>query len=328
MDEETKLPGQGSQPKHAIWDSSADEPGASPAPEPETAAEAASEEVRGRYGAPWESLDYVGAEPDEEEKSDGGHSSISFVGHLQNVAEPVANVMEPFVDHIVSPVAGVIGGMIEAANQAWAVSDAMVSRRLRRQAKEPLVNLYEAYPEAKLASPRELGLRFVPVEEIRGTAVAGIAQRGGDFLPLKPFRGENWAGRWRRIREANDRLQPLPPVDLIKYGGEYWVVDGHNRVAVTLYANGVGLDAMVTELVPLDGQSSERPAHLLSYLGEAGEMRAAASGHRPAVGMRYAEQRSAAETAAEAGPDHEDATADPHTYLIPLESDAPREEQD
>jgi hypothetical protein len=328
MDGDTTLPGQGSKHERAPGASPEDVAGTSSDPKPDTAAGVARREVRGRYGTPWESLDYVGAEPDEEEKSDGRHGSTSFVEHLQNVAEPVANVMEPFVDHIVSPVAGVIGGMIEAANQAWAVSDAMVSRRLRRQAKEPLVNLYEAYPEAKLASPRELGLRFVPVEEIRGTAVAGIAQRGGDFLPLKPFRGENWAGRWRRIREANDRLQPLPPVDLIKYGGEYWVVDGHNRVAVTLYANGVGLDAMVTELVPLDGHSSERPTHLLSYLGEAGEMRAAASGHRPAVGMRYAEQRSAAETAAETDPDDGDSAADPHTHLIPREGEALHWEQD
>jgi hypothetical protein len=173
----------------------------------------------------------------------------------------------------------------------------MASRRLSRQAREPLANLYELYPEAREASPHELGLRFVPVDEIRGTAVAGATQRGGDFLPLKPFRGENWGARWRRIREANERLQPLPPVDLIKFDGDYWVVDGHNRVAATLYDNGVGLDAMVTELVPLDGQTSERPQNLLSYLGETSELRAAAQGHRPAMGMRQAEQLSADEAA-------------------------------
>jgi hypothetical protein len=86
-------------------------------------------------------------------------------------------------------------------------------------------------------------------------------------------------------------------VDLIKFDGDYWVVDGHNRVAATLYDNGVGLDAMVTELVPLDGQTSERPLNLLSYLGETAELRAAARGHRPAMGMRQAEQLSADEAA-------------------------------
>lgn len=220
--------------------------------------------------------------PDETAASEASGSSGGFVGHLQSVAGPVA---------------GAIGSIIDAASQVWSYREAAVGRRLSRQAREPLANLYDLYPEVRQASPHELGMRFVPVEEIRGTAVAGAAQRGGDFLPLKPFRGENWASRWQRLQQAHERLQPFPPVDLIKYDEDYWVVDGHNRVAVTLYANGVGLDAMVTELVPLDGQTSERPRNLLSYLGETGELRAAAQGHRPAIGMRHVEQQSADEAA-------------------------------
>jgi hypothetical protein len=229
------------------------------------------------------------AEPIDSDGSSGG-SSGGIVGHLQAVAEPVVNVVEPFVGSIVAPVAGAIGRVIGAASQAWSAQEATITRRVRRLARKPLANLYELHPEARLSSPRELGMRFVPVEEIRGTAVAGISQRGGDFLPLKPFRGENWAGRWRRIRQANKSLQPLPPIDLIKFDGDYWVVDGHNRVAATLYADGVGLDAMVTELIPLDGQTSERPTGLLSYMGESGALRAAAQGLRPAVGMRHEER--------------------------------------
>ena len=192
-----------------------------------------------------------------EHEADTATSSGGIVGHLQSAAEPLANV--------VGPVAGAIG------------------RWLRGLDTQPLANLYELYPEARQASPHELGMRFVPIEEIRGTAVAGAAQRGGDFLPLRQLRGENWAARWRRILQAYEQLKPLPPVDLIKYNDEYWVVDGHNRVAATLYGKGVGLDAMVIELVPLDGRTSERPRNLLSYLGETGELRAAAQGRRPAV---------------------------------------------
>jgi len=165
----------------------------------------------------------------------------------------------------------------------------------RAVSPRPLANLYEIHPEARLASPRELGFRFVPVEDIRGTAVAGIAQRGLDFLPLPPFRGENWQARWQRIRDANARLQPLPPVDLVKYEGVYWVVDGHNRVGAALADNAAGLDAMVTELVPMNGRSSEWPTALLPHLGEVGELRAAAAGHRPALGVRVAEQASSEE---------------------------------
>jgi len=224
----------------------------------------------------------------EAETSSGG-----IAGHLQSAAVPIANAVEPFMGHVVRPVTGAIGSVIEAAGQAWSVPEAAIGRWLRSAAAEPLASLYDLFPEARQASPHELGLRFVPIEEIRGTAVAGPAQRGGDFLPLKPFRGANWEGRWQRIREANAQLKALPPVDLIKYNGEYWVLDGHNRVAATLYAGGVGLDAMVIELVPLDGRTSERPRNLLSYLGERGELRAAAQGRRPAVGMRQVEQNSA-----------------------------------
>src|SRR5450759_691262 len=284
------------------------------------AAGRADEAVRSQYREPWESPGQPGDSGDVEgEVSDEGAGENSsgsggIVGHLQNVAEP-------FADHIVSPVAGAIGTMIDAASAAWALRESAIERRVRRQAREPLLNLYEAYPEARLASPRELGLRFVPAEEILGTAVAGMAQRGGDFLPLKPFRGENWAGRWQRIRDANDRLQPLPPIDLIKFGGEYWVVDGHNRVAATLYANGTGLDAMVTELVPLDGQTSEWPSNLLSYLGDGRELRAAASGLRPAMGMRQTE-RAAVETAVTAEPG-DDPRPDLHARLTPRDGGQP-----
>jgi hypothetical protein len=177
-------------------------------------------------------------------------------------------------------VPGAIAGAIVSGISA-------VADRIARVVSPPvLANLYEVHPEARQGSPREHGLRFVPVEDIKGTAVAGIAQRGEDFLPLRPFRGDNWYGRWERIRDANRRLRPLPPVDLVKWQGDYWVVDGHNRVAAVLADKGVGLDAMVTELVPLDGRSSERPTSLLPMIGELAELRAAVAGHQPAMGVR------------------------------------------
>ena len=204
-----------------------------------------------------------------------------IVSRLMSAAEPVANVVEPIVENLVMPVAGAIGGAIDAATSAFGVRDA-ISERWNHRGPEPLPNLYEAHPESREAAPRELGFRFVPIEEIRGTAVAGIAQRGTDFLPLPPFRGSNWQGRWQRIKQARDALKPLPPLDLIKYNGEYWVVDGHNRVAAAIDGKGVGVDAMVIELVPLDGQVSERPTSVLQYLGESGALRNAAQGRQPA----------------------------------------------
>ena len=225
--------------------------------------------------------------PKEPAQPESESFASSIVSHLQAVAEPVANA---------------VSTVIEAAGQAMSGPAEIAGRIHRAVSPDPLANLYEIHPEARMASPRELGLRFVPVEEILGTAVAGAAQRGSDFLPLRQFRGENWQTRWQRILLANERLAPLPPVDLVKFDGGYWVLDGHNRVGAALRDNGAGVDAMVTELVPLDGQASERPEHLLSFIGEAQEMRAAAQGRRPAIGMRYSEQASSNEPAQTAGP--------------------------
>jgi len=273
-----------------------DRPGEPPSEGPDQvlpdAVAVAESEVSGRYGAPWNEGSLPGGsgetpmQPEPEPEADDESGPSGIVSQLQVLAEPVANIAAPIVDHLVLPMAGAIGTVIGAASQALGATDALAGRRVKRMARERLDNLYDLYPEARDASPRELGMRFVPLEDIRGTAVAGIAQRGGDFLPLKPFRGENWESRWKRIRDAVEKLKPLPPVDLIKFDGDYWVVDGHNRVAASLYTNGAGLDAMVTELVPLDGHVSERPTPLLSILPEAGHMRAAAAGLRPAAGLR------------------------------------------
>ena len=59
-------------------------------------------------------------------------------------------------------------------------------------ASEPLPYLYDVHPEARAAHPVDVGLETIDVDDIAGTAVGGGAQRGGDFLPLKPFRGNNW----------------------------------------------------------------------------------------------------------------------------------------
>ena len=130
-------------------------------------------------------------------------------------------------------------------------------RRVRRLGHRPLASLWDLFPEAKQAHPLDIGLRSIDVEAIRGTAVAGSDQRGGDFLPLKAFRGNNWSGRWNRLRQANERLESLPPIDVVKYDGGYWVADGHNRVALAKYAGQDVIDASVVELVPSGGRRTE-----------------------------------------------------------------------
>jgi GNAT superfamily N-acetyltransferase len=163
------------------------------------------------------------------------------------VAESVADAGDAIADRI-GPVVETVGPAVRAARD----------RRRRARSNEPLPNLFEVHPEARNAPIRELGLYPIPVEEIRGTAVEGPAQRGIDFLPLPPFRSRNWQARWQRIRSAVERLATLPPIEVLKTSDGYWVLDGHNRVAAALATGQVDVDAVV-RAVQLPGEPATVP---------------------------------------------------------------------
>lgn len=182
-------------------------------------------------------------------------------------------VAEPIVDRV--------NQAIEVAERSWHERPGARVRRVRRLGARPLAYLIDVHPGARAARPVQVGLRTIDVTDIAGTAVGGGAQRGGDFLPLKPFRGANWTGRWQRLRAANERLVNLPPIDVVKYADRYWVVDGHNRVALALYAGQVEIDATIVELVPPGQRRTEPIVSLAPSAAESRSIRTAGSGHRP-----------------------------------------------
>lgn len=122
------------------------------------------------------------------------------------------------------------------------------THRRRSDEKGVLPSLFERHPDAYRAPRRAIGIRSVPLDTIVGT-MRHPSQNTADFLPLPGLRGENWRARWQRIGRANDRLATLPPVDLVQVGDEYYVADGHNRVAAARAADAVEIDADVTQLL-------------------------------------------------------------------------------
>jgi len=72
--------------------------------------------------------------------------------------------------------------------------------------------------------------------------------RGQDFLPLKGRQPADWQSRWWRLNSAARNQVVLPPVELLRAGCDYWVVDGHNRVALARERGQLWIDADVTEL--------------------------------------------------------------------------------
>ena len=124
-----------------------------------------------------------------------------------------------------------------------------VRSRLRALGRPtPLPSLYDLHPQAASAARRMRGIEIVPVERIVGTT-RHPSQVTADFLPLPELRGQNWRARWQRLRKAVDAMVVLPPIDLLKVGDDYFVTDGHNRVAAARRSGMVGIDADVTELL-------------------------------------------------------------------------------
>lgn len=161
-------------------------------------------------------------------------------------------------------------------------------RRQRRPDRLPL--LYDVHPEARSAAPREAGLQVVPIDRILGSAVEPV-QRGRDFRPFRRLRGADWEARYQRILGALRRLDILPPVELVRFGDGYWVVDGHNRIAAARQVGQVAVDATVTDLQTLgEGASSASPRWPIApYLDQSRELRAAGRGRRMATtGARQA----------------------------------------
>ena len=215
--------------------------------------------------------------------------------------QPVVQRVVSAIDDVVQSAVGAIGGVADAARDATTKGLQMRPgarvRAVRRLGHQPLPMLYEAHPEARRATPHEVGLRTIDVADIAGTAVGGARQRGGDFLPLKPFRSDNWKARWQRLRSAADRLAILPPIDIVQFGDRYWVLDGHNRVASALYGGQLSIDANVTDL-RLPGESgSDPPSSLAAQVEDHRNLRAALSrtSARPADDQAEEPSRQSAE---------------------------------
>jgi len=86
----------------------------------------------------------------------------------------------------------------------------------------------------------------------------------------------------------------LPPIDVFKYDGKYWVVDGHNRVALALYGGQRAVDANVVELVPLGERRTEPIGSLAPSVAASRAVRTAGSGKRPSLELSREDATSTA----------------------------------
>jgi len=97
---------------------------------------------------------------------------------------------------------------------------------------------------------RNLGIRTVSIDSIVGSE-GRYRNFTKYFLPLK----EDLRDRWKKVAQAYNFRQDLPPVELYKVQDIYFVKDGHHRISVARTKGVRNIEAQVYEYecdVPLD----------------------------------------------------------------------------
>ena len=179
-----------------------------------------------------------------------------------------------------------------------------------RGSRQPLPSLFDRYPDALAAARHPRGVRTIPIEAIVGTA-RHPTQNTADFLPLPQLRGRNWEGRWQRLQHGMAHLAVLPPIEVLQVGNEYWVVDGHNRVAAARQIGAADIDADVTELVLPGTQAHGHQGAMPTTMVGSEELRQAGEGRfTPSIDVRrYGPTRKEIARSAEAADAAESAEA-------------------
>jgi hypothetical protein len=112
----------------------------------------------------------------------------------------------------------------------------------RLLAKVPaLKDLHQVLEGRQVYSRYSDGLQLVAISQIRGSE-GRSEEFDAEFHPVKT----HTQYRWLRVATAHDEGISLPPVELIRYGGEYYVRDGHHRISVALARGQKDIEAVVT----------------------------------------------------------------------------------
>jgi hypothetical protein len=135
---------------------------------------------------------------------------------------------------------------------------------------------HELHAVGGMTGRGDLGSRIVPTEKVVGS-VSRWQNLRSDFFYR---RGQAITARFLRVGQAMQQGLPLPPVELYKLRGpreqkgaaalsEYYVVDGHHRVAMARKLGQAFLDAHVVEYqVPGPGTTPPSEASMDAAVGQ------------------------------------------------------------
>ena len=104
-----------------------------------------------------------------------------------------------------------------------------------------LLNLTAITTTSTVYNRRYAGTQAVRIREIRGSE-GRCHDFDAAFYPLQPHTEH----RWLSIATAWQAGVSLPPIDLIRVGGIFFVRDGHHRISVARAMGQPDIDAVVT----------------------------------------------------------------------------------
>ena len=103
---------------------------------------------------------------------------------------------------------------------------------------------------------RSLGMQLIPLDSIVGS-VDKVRDFDRRFRPTS----DRSRQRWERLAEKSRLGEYLPPIDVYKLGGLYFVRDGHHRTSVARAQGATEIEAHVTEIdtiISTDGIGGRR----------------------------------------------------------------------
>lgn len=113
-----------------------------------------------------------------------------------------------------------------------------------RAQRATLVPFEEIYPLFTIRGQVDRGCRAVPIAQIVGS-LSRHAEYDRRWRPTS----DRTLFRRLCIMDAYRRGVALPPVELYKLGGSYFVCDGHHRIAVARQRGQLDVDAHVVEII-------------------------------------------------------------------------------
>ncbi|HYM97311.1 MAG TPA: ParB N-terminal domain-containing protein [Candidatus Sulfotelmatobacter sp.] len=90
------------------------------------------------------------------------------------------------------------------------------------------------------------GVQEIPLDSVVGSAAP--LSKTGDFDPGFLPVNRRLRDRWTRIYQAMVEGEELPPIDVYKVDGRYYVIDGHHRVSVARSLGRQTINARVVEI--------------------------------------------------------------------------------